>query len=433
MIKEKELAKDLIDFIYESPSMFHAASTMANFLEENGFTELNLEDAWELEKGGKYYTRKNSSALIAFVVGNGELEEEGYKIIGSHTDSPTFRIKPKSEMKDGDGFLRLNTEIYGGPILNTWLDRPLSIAGRVSVEGEDLLKPKEYLIDFEEPIVTIPNLAIHMNREANSGFKLNAQSHTLPLLTMVNEKFEKDGFLLKLIAEKLGVEADSILDFELFLYEYEKGCLVGLEEEFISVGKLDNLAMAHASLKALVEAGKSKKTNVLVAFDNEEVGSETKQGAASPMLKDILKRISLSLGKNEEDFLRSLERSFLISADQAHSIHPSYSEKADPTNYPIINQGPAIKIAANQAYTSDSNSAAVYESICRKAGVPVQKFTNRSDARGGSTIGPISSTQLAINSVDIGNPVLAMHSIRELGGVKDHYYVYKTFVEFYNI
>lgn len=433
MLMEKDFAKELIKFIDNSPSSFHATKNVADYLDRQGFERISLKDSWSLQQGGKYYTVKNSSALVAFIVGQGPIEEYGYGIIGAHTDSPTFRIKPKSEIVDKDGFLRLNTEVYGGPLLNTWLDRPLSIAGRVSALSDDLLNPKEYLIDFKEPIVTIPNLAIHMNREANTGFSLNAQSHTLPLVTMVNKEFEKDGFLLSLIAERLGIEVRNILDFELFLYGREKGCLVGLKEEFISVGKLDDLAMVHAGVEALIRSQESNKTNIFVAFDNEEVGSETKQGAASPMLKDVLKRISISLDKTEEEFLIALENSFLISADQAHSIHPSYSEKADPTNYPIINKGPAIKIAANQAYTTDSNSAAVYEAICRKANIPVQKFTNRSDARGGSTIGPISSTQLDINSVDIGNPVLAMHSIRELGGVLDHFYVYKSFKEFYNI
>ncbi len=433
MSKEKDFARDLIEFIEASPSSFHAVKTTKDLLDENGFKELSLKDGWKLETGGKYYTIKNNSALVAFVVGEGELEDHGFKLIGGHTDSPTFRVKPISEILDGDGFLRLNTEVYGGPILNTWLDRPLSLAGRVSLRGESVLCPVEKLVDFEKPFLTIPNLAIHMNREANTGFKLNAQSHTLPLVTMVDKDFKKEGFLMNQIAKKLEVEVEDILDFELFLYATEAGELVGLEEEFISVGKLDDLAMVHAGMNALIKAKPSKATNLMIAFDNEEVGSETKQGAASPMLKKVLRRIALSLGKGEEEYYRALEHSFLISADQAHSVHPSYKEKADPTNYPVINRGPSIKVAANQAYTTDSSSSAVYEEVCNRAGVPVQKFTNRSDARGGSTIGPISSTQLDIASVDIGNPILAMHSVRELGGVYDHYYVYKSFIEFYSL
>ncbi|HEY4543494.1 MAG TPA: M18 family aminopeptidase, partial [Tissierellaceae bacterium] len=397
------------------------------------FEELFLEDKWELEKGGKYFTTKNYSALVAFKIGQNELEEEGFRLVGAHTDSPGFKIKPNPEMLVNNSYLKLNTEVYGGPILSSWFDRPLSLAGKVSLEGDHPLDPDEFLIDFEKPLMIIPNLAIHMNREVNSGFEYNAQKHTLPLVAMVNEEFEKENFLLNLIAEELEVEIDRILDFELYLYATEKGQLIGLNEEFISVGKLDNLGMVHAGINGLIDSQGTDATNVLIAFDNEEVGSTTKQGAASPMVKNILKRISLSLGKDEEEFLRALERSFMISADQAHAIHPNFTEKADPTNQPIINEGPVIKMAANQAYTTDSTSGAIYEYICRLAKVPVQRFTNRSDARGGSTIGPISSTQLNISSVDIGNALLGMHSVRELGGVKDQYYVYQSFIEFFDL
>ena len=433
MFNEKELAEDLISFIDNSPTAFHAVDLTRELLLENDFEELFLEDKWELEKGGKYFTIKNYSALVAFKIGQNELEEEGFRLVGAHTDSPGFKIKPNPEMLVNNSYLKLNTEVYGGPILSSWFDRPLSLAGKVSLEGDHPLDPDEFLIDFEKPLMIIPNLAIHMNREVNSGFEYNAQKHTLPLVAMVNEEFEKENFLLNLIADELEVEIDRILDFELYLYATEKGQLIGLNEEFISVGKLDNLGMVHAGINGLIDSQGTDATNVLIAFDNEEVGSTTKQGAASPMAKNILKRISLSLGKDEEEFLRALERSFIISADQAHAIHPNFTEKADPTNQPVINAGPVIKMAANQAYTTDSTSGAIYEYICRLAKVPVQRFTNRSDARGGSTIGPISSTQLNISSVDIGNALLGMHSVRELGGVKDQYYVYQSFIEFFDL
>ncbi len=433
MFNEKELAEDLISFIDNSPTAFHAVDLTRELLLENDFEELFLEDKWELEKGGKYFTIKNYSALVAFKIGQNELEEEGFRLVGAHTDSPGFKIKPNPEMLVNNSYLKLNTEVYGGPILSSWFDRPLSLAGKVSLEGDHPLDPDEFLIDFEKPLMIIPNLAIHMNREVNSGFEYNAQKHTLPLVAMVNEEFEKENFLLNLIADELEVEIDRILDFELYLYATEKGQLIGLNEEFISVGKLDNLGMVHAGINGLIDSQGTDATNVLIAFDNEEVGSTTKQGAASPMVKNILKRISLSLGKDEEEFLRALERSFIISADQAHAIHPNFTEKADPTNQPVINAGPVIKMAANQAYTTDSTSGAIYEYICRLAKVPVQRFTNRSDARGGSTIGPISSTQLNISSVDIGNALLGMHSVRELGGVKDQYYVYQSFIEFFDL
>ncbi|HSH36670.1 M18 family aminopeptidase, partial [Schnuerera sp.] len=319
------------------------------------------------------------------------------------------------------------------PILNTWFDRPLSMAGRVSIKTKNPLKPKELLIDMEKPIMTIPNLAIHMNRKVNEGVKINPQIDTLPLLSTINDKFEKESFILGLIAEKLNIKLEDILDFELFLYGVEKGSLIGLNEEFISIGRLDDLAMVHAGLYGLIDSKVSNATKVLVCFDNEEVGSTTKQGAASPMLRTVLERIAISMGKDKEDYYRALSNSFLISADMAHALHPNYTEKQDLTNRPVINGGPTIKISANQSYTTDSSSSAVYEGICKSVNVPVQMFVNRSDERGGSTIGPISSTQLDIPSVDIGNPILGMHSIRELGGVFDHYYVYKSFQEFYSI
>lgn len=433
MGKEQEFAKKLIDFINASHSSFHATKNVEEILIKEGFRKIELQDKWKLNKEGKYYVSKNSSAIVAFVIGKGEIEDDGFRLVGAHTDSPTFRIKPDPEMTVEGKYLKLNTEVYGGPILNTWFDRPLSMAGRVSIKTKNPLKPKELLIDMEKPIMTIPNLAIHMNRKVNEGVKINPQIDTLPLLSTINDKFEKESFILGLIAEKLNIKLEDILDFELFLYGIEKGSLIGLNEEFISIGRLDDLAMVHAGLYGLIDSKVGNATNVLVCFDNEEVGSTTKQGAASPMLRTVLERIAISMGKDKEDYYRALSNSFLISADMAHALHPNYTEKQDLTNRPVINGGPTIKISANQSYTTDSSSSAVYEGICKSVNVPVQKFVNRSDERGGSTIGPISSTQLDIPSVDIGNPILGMHSIRELGGVFDHYYVYKSFQEFYSI
>ena len=309
----------------------------------------------EINKEGKYYVSKNSSAIIAFVIGKGEIEDDGFRLVGAHTDSPTFRIKPDPEMTVEGKYLKLNTEVYGGPILNTWFDRPLSMAGRVSIKTKNPLKPKELLIDMEKPIMTIPNLAIHMNRKVNEGVKINPQIDTLPLLSTINDKFEKESFILGLIAEKLNIKLEDILDFELFLYGVEKGSLIGLNEEFISIGRLDDLAMVHAGLYGLIDSKVSNATKVLVCFDNEEVGSTTKQGAASPMLRTVLERIAISMGKDKEDYYRALSNSFLISADMAHALHPNYTEKQDLTNRPVINGGPTIKISANQSYTTDSS------------------------------------------------------------------------------
>lgn len=432
VMEKNKFAQELIDFIYSSPTSFQAVEVTKQMLLENDFLELKEADKWNLKKEGKYFFTKNDSAVIAFVVGSGNLEEEGFRIIGAHTDSPSFRVKPNPEMRSEEAYIKLNTEVYGGPIINTWLDRPLAIAGRVTLKSENLMKPKVSLVNINKPILIIPNLAIHMNRDVNKGVELNKQKETLPLLSLINENLEKDGLLLKLISKELEIEACEILDFDLFLYEYEKGCIMGLNDELISSSRLDDLSMVHAGIVALINSDSNKTTKVLACFDNEEIGSRTKQGAGSPMLANCLERIAISLGKEKEDFFRSLASSFLISADLAHAVHPNYGEKADPINRPLLNKGPVIKISANQTYTSDSFSIAVYESICKEAEIPVQKFVNRSDLVGGSTIGPISSGHLNINSVDMGSPILAMHSIRELAGVLDHTLTERSFEAFYN-
>lgn len=430
---EKKLAQELIDFTYYSPSAFHAVKSVKNMLQKEGFKELKEEEKWHIKKEGRYFVTKNDSAVIAFVVGKGEPEEYGFKLIGAHTDSPSFRIKPSPEMVSEGVYIKLNTEVYGGPILSTWFDRPLSVAGRVTLRSNNPLFPESKLININRPILVIPNLAIHMNREINEGFKINRQKDTIPLLAVVNEKLEKNKYLLNLIADELKVKVEDILDFDLFLYEFEKGCIMGLNDDLISCSRLDDLSMVHAGIRALIKTSVNMATNVVVCFDNEEVGSSTKQGADSELLSHILERVVLSLGKDREGFFRALSKSFLISADLAHAVHPNVGEKHDPVLRPVINGGPVIKIAASQSYTSDSNSVAVYEEVCRRAGVPVQKFVNRSDLRGGSTIGPLSSTHLHIRSVDMGSPILSMHSIRELGGVKDHYYCVKSFEEFFKL
>lgn len=427
------LAKDLIDFIYKSPTAFHAVETVKNFLDKNEFNELKETEQWNLKAEGKYYVIKNDSAITAFVMGRESVVENGFKIVGTHTDSPTFRIKPHAEMTSEGSYLKLNTEVYGGPILNTWMDRPLSIAGRVVLKSKHPLKPSCKLLNIKKPLLIIPNLAIHMNRDVNKGLELNAQKHTLPLLGMINDKLSKEDFLLRTIANELKVDISEILDFDLFLYEYEKGCIMGMNDEFISSGRLDDLAMVHAALEALINSKPSSSTNVLVCFDNEEVGSTTKQGADSIFLSSILERIVEKEESGKEAYFRALANSFIISSDLAHAVHPNWEEKADPTNRPIINKGPVIKINANFSYTTDAYSSAVYEGICKKESIPVQKFVNRSDSRGGSTIGPISWSHININSVDIGTPILAMHSIRELGGVDDHYYITKSFNRFYSV
>lgn len=429
----KKFAENMLDFIYESPTQFNAVEVSAETLEKNGFEKLNPKENWKLEVGKKYYITKNSSALVAFKINSDEVEKEGFRIIGSHTDSPGFRIKPNAEMESCGAYLKLNTEGYGGMILSTWLDRPLAMAGRVFLRGENPFKPVEKIVNINKPVCIIPNLAIHMNRSINDGYKYNKQTDMLPLVGLINEQLEKDNYMVKLLASELDVEIEEIIDFDIFLYEYEKGCFTGANEEFISTGRLDNLSMYYSSVEALLDSDSKSGISIAVGFDNEEVGSSTKQGADSNMLLNILERICISLGKDRQQFFEAIENSFIISSDLAHAVHPNVNGMADPTNRPVMGKGPVIKVHAGQAYTSDGYSISVYKEICRECGVEYQEFVNKSDQRGGSTIGPISSTHIDIPSVDIGAPILSMHSIRELGCSEDFYNTYKTFVKFYEI
>ena len=425
-----ELTKELMTFIDNSPSVFHVVENFEDILNKNDFKKLEKNSRWNLLENGKYYITNNDSSILAFQVGN-NLENNFFRLIGSHSDSPTFRIKPNPTMDVKNHFIKLNTEVYGGPILSTWFDRPLSIAGRVIVKGDDAFNPKVLNLNIDENLLIIPNMAIHMNREINKGYEYNAQKDTLPLIGLVNETFEKDNYLLDIIGKNLNIDVSDILDFELFLYDRQKGSFVGNDREFYSIGKIDNLGMAFTSIKALVDSDSTPYTKVVYIPDNEEIGSSTKQGAGSPFLRDVLQRIIYNLGGDFEDFSVALAKSFMISSDQAHSLHPNYIEANDLTNFPVINKGPAIKLAASMSYTSDGISSSIYKNICDNAGVPCQYFVNRSDKRGGSTIGPITTANLDINSVDIGNPILSMHSVRELGGVDDNLYLYKSFVEFF--
>lgn len=414
----------LVNFIDKSMTAHFAVKNIENLLVENDYTELKLEEEFKLN-GKKFYVKIDDTALLAINIGDKKLED-GFKIIGSHTDSPTFRIKRNPVMKSA-GNIILNTEVYGGPILYTWMDRLLSAAGRISFFKEGKIVTE--LIDFKKPIFTIPSLAIHMNREVNKGFEFNAQKHTLPLMALDNEEMKED-LLLNEMAKIKGIDSKDILDYDLYIYDTAKGELVGLKEEFISQGRQDNLFMAYTSLIALLESNASG-INVFLATDNEEVGSTSYAGADSPVLGRILERVAIALGANREEYLRALENSFLISADAAHAVHPNFTEKADPTNQPILGGGPVIKYAASRSYTSDAYSAGKFIDMCTKAKVPFQTYHNRSDVKGGSTIGPISQSQIAIKSVDIGMSTLGMHSARELTGVSDVAHFINVFKEFY--
>lgn len=429
----KQLAKELIEFVNESPTAYHATSTVKDILDKSGYKELKEIEKWNINKGEKYYLIKNDSALIAFEIGTGEIEEEGFRLIGAHTDSPTFKIKPKSEMITENKYIKLNTEVYGGPILSTWFDRPLSLAGRVTIKGNSPLKPMTKLVNVNKPLLVIPNLAIHMNRNVNEGYAINKQKDTLPLLGFVNSELEKGDYLISILEKELGISKSDILDFDLFLYEYEKGCLLGANEEFISSSRLDDLWMVFAGIKAISETDENKSTKVMICIDNEEIGSLTAQGANSSFLRTILERIALVLGKNKEEYFRALSNSVMISADLAHAVHPNQSEKHDPTNRPLLGEGPVIKIAASGSYSTDSYTSSIFQELCNSVNVPYQKFVNRSDVRGGTTIGPITSADLSIPVIDMGAPLLGMHSVRELAAVIDNKYTIDVFKKFYEV
>jgi aspartyl aminopeptidase len=429
--KKIKLATDLVDFIEASPSPFHVVGNIKDCLLKQGFQELFQSNSWDIKPGEKYFVSKNETAIIAFIAGTGKPEMHGFRIIAAHSDSPWLKIKPNQGIRKNKNYIGLNTEVYGGPILSTWFDRPLSIAGRVSVQGKNSLRPENLFVNFKEPVCVIPNLAIHLNREVNEGLKIERQKMLLPILALTGRGFEEKAMLFGMLAEKLQIDPNTILDYDLNLFDASPGCIFGPDKEFISSGKLDNLAMVHAGVEALIDSQPADATQVFVCFDNEEVGSLSKQGAGAPFMRNVIHRICNQFDTNVETFYRAIDHSFMISADMAHAIHPAFNDKYDPECQPLLNGGPVIKINANQKYTTDSDSSAVFEMLCRKAGVPVQKYVNHSDVVGGSTLGGISSAQIDLRSVDIGNPMLAMHSIRELAGVDDHYFLLQAYAEFF--
>ena len=426
----KKTTTELLALLDASPVNFLAAQYVEQQLEAAGFVHLDAADPFPpMRAGNQYYVTKNGTAVFAFRVGTQSPAEAGFKLICAHSDSPGFRIKPHAAMACEGNVVKLNTEVYGGPILYTWFDRPLSVAGRVLLRGDDPLHPVMRRICVKRPLLIIPHLAIHFNRKVNEGNNLSKQKDMLPVLGMVKDKLEADNLLINILCEELGVTAEEILDFDLSLYDVQKAMVVGAGEEFVSSGRLDDLAMVSAGLHAMLNSGVTAMTQVLAVFDNEETGSGTKQGAASPVLRNVLKRVCGS----GENLYRAVERSFMISADMAHAIHPNYPEKHDPTNHPVMGGGPVIKINANQKYVTDADSAAVFAEVCRKAGVPFQYFVNHSDSAGGSTLGNILTAQLPMRGVDMGNPMWAMHSVRETASVLDQEYACRAFTQFFNL
>jgi aspartyl aminopeptidase len=423
------LTDDLLSFINKSATAFHAAAALIQSLEKEGFQALQEDEHWSLKPGHKYYVTRNSSAVVAFITGTEDPAETGFKIIGAHTDSPLFKVKNESETISGN-YLKLGVEVYGGPIINTWLDRELSLAGRVMISEKG--RTLQRLIKTKRPVAVIPNLAIHMNREVNKGVELNKQSH-LPAIFSASGQDPEKGALRRFVAKEVGTHPENIGEMDLFLFDSTPGMYAGMETELITAGRLDNLAMCHAALKALLPAGNKPWTSVAVFYDNEEVGSQTLQGAGSFFLKETLQRILLSEKETLSDsWYRAAARSFMISADMAHALHPNYAEKHDPDYAPRINKGPVIKLNANFRYATTAETAFRFEQLCKEEKIPCQKMTNRSDIPSGSTIGPVSSSSLGIKTVDVGNPMWAMHSIRETAGVIDHDLMTRAFTAFYS-
>lgn len=404
-----EHIEKLLSFIEKSPSPFHAVENIGFELEKAGFVRLYEEDDWMLEKGKGYYVCRNMSSVLAFRV---PAEDKfGFNIVASHCDSPTFKIKENPRMNSV--FVTLNTERYGGMIMSSWMDRPLSAAGRIIVKNKNGYTQK--LVNIDRDLLIIPNLAIHMDRTVNDGKKFNPQLDMLPLYSL-----NKDGKgFMAMIAEAANVDENDIAGHDLFLYNRQKGTVLGAEEDIIASAKLDDLQCVYSSLAGFISAESGRCMPVLAVFDNEEVGSGTKQGAASTFLFDTLNRAVKALGGDENDYRKALANSFMISADNAHSVHPNRPSISDPTNRPLINKGVVIKYNANQRYTTDAVSAAIFKGILSDMNLPYQTFANRSDILGGSTLGNISNTQVALNTVDIGLPQLAMHSAFETAGVQD--------------
>ncbi|EOS59476.1 hypothetical protein C815_02182 [Firmicutes bacterium M10-2] len=421
-----EISNELIEFIESSPSMFHSIHTIKTYLEKNNFQYLPEGKKWDLVKGGKYYTTRNNTSVIAFKVGR-DLSDYHFQMTAAHSDSPTYKIKSVAELTSAGEYIKLNVEAYGGMIDNTWFDRPLSVAGRVLVKENESLVNK--LVYIDKDILLIPNVAIHFNRTVNDGYKYNRAVDLCPLFSA--GALKKDEFD-RMLAKEIGTDVSNILGKDLFLVNRQKGVVWGYENEFVSSPKLDDLQCAFVSLKAFLNAENDKAINVYCCFDNEEVGSNTKQGAMSTFLKDTLSRININLGKSEDEYYQAIARSFMVSCDNAHAIHPNHPEETDVNNGARMNQGLVIKEAANQKYTTDAFSRSIFTHLCNVANVPVQTFANRSDKIGGSTLGNLSNTQVSVNAVDIGLPQLAMHSSYETAGSKDTAFAISALEKYFN-
>ncbi|GAA5316166.1 MAG: M18 family aminopeptidase [Candidatus Pelagadaptatus aseana] len=416
----------LLDFLGHSPTPFHAAKNITETLISAGFERLHESDCWQLQPGKRYVVTRNDSSVLAFVYGTADLDAQGIRMIGAHTDSPCLKVKPAPET-NRKGYAQLGVETYGGVLQSTWFDRDLSLAGRVTYRDHEG-HLRNQLLDFETAIAVVPSLAIHLDREANSNKSINAQNHLPPVLFLGDEKQAWDfRELLKQRLEQQGASCDRVLDYELSFYDVQKPAVTGLRQEFISSARLDNLLSCYVGMQAMLQAG-TEHSVLLICNDHEEVGSASACGAQGPMLEDFLVRLQ----PEPQARLRCINQSLMISADNAHAIHPNFSDKHDQNHGPKINQGPVIKINANQRYATNSETAGAFRHWCEQVGVPVQAFVTRTDLGCGSTIGPITATEVGVRTIDIGVPTFAMHSIREMAGTEDAYSLCKVLSYYVN-
>ncbi|MCR5331231.1 MAG: M18 family aminopeptidase [Lachnospiraceae bacterium] len=419
----------LSQFIRSAVSPFHTVEESGKLLKKAGFTELSPEGRWKLAAGGKYYVTPYKTVLFAFTIPE-KASKRGIHIAAAHTDFPCLHVKPVAEL-DTHGYMRVNTEIYGGPILNTWLDRPLSLAGRILLRSNNIYAPHELLIDIKKPVLTIPNLAVHYNREVNEGVKLSRQNDMLPIAGMLNEAFNADSYFLDFLANEIKEEKENILDFDLIVYNAEEPQFVGFASDMLSSPRLDNITSCLALVEGITGSEDNSGINLIALFDNEEIGSLTKQGANSTLLERLIARIYENLGKKTADIDDDIRKGFLLSVDVAHALHPAKCEKYDPVNNMRMGDGITFKLSANQRYTYDSVAVAALQQLCDGKGIRYKKFVNNSDMPGGGTLGPIISAHLPMYTVDIGVPILAMHSAREVMGASDQEELVKLMKAFF--
>lgn len=427
---KKEINKKLFELLEKGVTPFHVVEQAEEQLKEAGFMPLAMEDPWTIEKGKTYYVNHNGSALFAFRIGQDVQERSMIRMAAAHTDHPCFCMKPAPEVAAG-GYAQVNVESYGGAILNTWLDRPLSLAGKVAVRSKDAFHPDMRLIHVKKPLMTIPNLAIHMNPEVNKGVELNKQTDLLPILGMLGEDREEKSFMQAYLAEELKVAKEDILDYELFVYNTDKPQFLGMNEELIQSPRLDNLTGVQALLSGLIDSKNKDNIEVIALFNHEEIGSKTKQGADSMLLNHILERIQTNLGRSDQQRVAGLYHGMLLSVDVAHALHPNHQGKTDITNKPVLNKGFVIKEACGQSYATDCEAVGIICQLCEENKIPYQKFVNRSDLRGGRTLGSLASSMTPVKTVDIGVPMLAMHSANECMGSEDELALYRIVSAFF--